>query len=128
MYVALVLVMHSLGRVHILIAWLLIIREVAMYALRVLSPEWLEKNTKIRALSLLHAFGIRMWLTMFLVADGMRLGMKIDLLESAAYRVAQHRFLALTILAAYLSILGTARLALQSGDDVDSRYDRRSEP
>jgi phosphatidylglycerophosphate synthase len=80
-HLALTLAMLVRYEFHPLIAWLLVFRDIAIYAVRILTRDWLQRSRDARWMSLLHAFGVRTWLAMFLLHDGVRLFCTRDYLD-----------------------------------------------
>jgi phosphatidylglycerophosphate synthase len=72
-YVSLILTFVAHNKVNLIIAWLLIFREVLIYAFRLLSRGWYSSNATIRRFSRWHAAGIRVWFLSYLLSDGVAL-------------------------------------------------------
>lgn len=69
-YVALILVFQASTDVLPILAWLLILREISMYAIRVSQVEWHLKLHRTRKLSLIHALFFRLWILTILYQHG----------------------------------------------------------
>lgn len=103
-YIALILVILAQHRLSPLIAWLLILREVSVYAIRLFSREWLSLSRGIRFLSRLHAGGFRIWLLTYLAPDGIRLKFGIDLYGYPTLKAIQSTLLLGVLLVSYYSL------------------------
>ncbi|BCS88168.1 CDP-alcohol phosphatidyltransferase family protein [Pseudodesulfovibrio sediminis] len=68
-YVAFLLVIQREYPASTTLCWLLIVREIAMYSLRVVSKDIESELKKLRVYSLLHAFWIRLWFLIVIVND-----------------------------------------------------------
>lgn len=78
-YLSLILIFYYSHAVNIIVVWLAIFYEIAIYAVRLMVNDWHEYNKKVRRISLLHAFGVRVWLLFFLVADGVKVHSEVDI-------------------------------------------------
>ncbi|MEA2237240.1 MAG: CDP-diacylglycerol---glycerol-3-phosphate 3-phosphatidyltransferase [Thermoanaerobaculia bacterium] len=96
-----VLVRYSINP---LIVWLLVFRDIGIYAVRVLSMNWLAKSKKARWMSLLHATAVRIWLGLFLVRDGFRVYLKRDLFDRPWFDVVQLLIITLSIAFSYYAL------------------------
>lgn len=103
-HLALTLAMLARYEFHPLIAWLLVFRDIAIYAVRILSRDWLQRSRDARWMSLLHATGVRAWLAMFLVHDGVRLFCARDYLDHPYYAAAQTCLICASITFSYWSL------------------------
>lgn len=72
-YFAVLIVMTSEGASTNFLAWLLIAREVVLYALRALDRNRAKNLRRLRALSRYHALFIRLYFLCFLLRDGTKL-------------------------------------------------------
>ena len=81
-----VLVRYSINPV---IVWLLVFRDIGIYAVRVLSMNWLAKSKKARWMSLIHTTAVRIWLGLFLLRDGIRIYLQQDLLDAVWFETLQ---------------------------------------
>lgn len=101
---ALVLVFLVRYSFHPLFVWLLIFRDISIYAVRVLSKDWLEKSRRMRSISLFHYIALRIWIGMFIVRDGFRVFTQSDALGTFAFEVAQVSILCVTICVSYYGL------------------------
>lgn len=101
---ALVLVFLVRYSFHPLFVWLLIFRDISIYAVRVLSKDWLEKSRRMRSISLFHYIALRVWIGMFIVRDGFRVFTQSDALGTFAFEVAQLSILSITICVSYYGL------------------------
>jgi phosphatidylglycerophosphate synthase len=101
---ALVLVFLVRYSFHPLFVWLLIFRDISIYAVRVLSKDWLEKSRRMRSISLFHYIALRVWIGMFIVRDGFRVFTQSDVLGTFAFEVAQLSILCVTICVSYYGL------------------------
>ena len=86
------------------IAWLLIFRDIAIYAVRILTRDWLQRSRDTRWMSLLHTIGVRTWLATFLIRDGVRLFCVRDFLDNPYYQGAQLSLISASIAFSYWSL------------------------
>jgi phosphatidylglycerophosphate synthase len=118
-YIALILAMVGAHSLSLIAAWLLIIREIAMYALRLLQPvHWFEKHRSLRKITLWHAGSIRIWFLSYFLADFLALLTPLRLYEYNAYRLLQLSLLLLTLCAGYLSVVRLASRFLHHSDGL----------
>ncbi len=103
-HLALILVFLVRYDFHPLFAWLLIFRDIVIFALRVLSDGWLKKSVKIQWISRLHATILRIWLGLFIVRDGFRVFARTDVLGTVPFEVAQMTLLWATIILSYYGL------------------------
>jgi cardiolipin synthase len=104
-YVALVLTMVAAHSLSLVIAWLLIGREIAMYALRLAGrDEWFDKNRQVRHLSLWHAGSIRLWFGTYFVADSLGLLTTLRPYDNQVFVALQILLLLVTLIAGYFSV------------------------
>lgn len=103
-HLALTLVFLFRYSFHPLFAWLLIFRDIAIYAVRVLSKNWLEKSRRMRRVSLFHATLLRIWLGLFIVRDGVRVFTGFDSLNTLSFEVSQLTLICVTIVISYFGL------------------------
>ncbi|MDQ3820400.1 MAG: hypothetical protein M3362_22340, partial [Acidobacteriota bacterium] len=103
-HLALVLVFLVRYSFHPIFVWLLIFRDIGIYAVRVLSKEWLRKSRQMRRLSLLYAMSLRVWLGLFIVRDGFRVFWHFDILNTYSFEVTQMTLLCFTLVMSYYSL------------------------
>lgn len=104
MYVALWLTFLVHQKIGLIATWLLIFREVAIYAARLFSNRWFEANKSVRFLSRLHAGLLRVWMLTVLVEGGIFLYSGIHPLEISGFAQVQTVLLVVTILVSYYSL------------------------
>jgi phosphatidylglycerophosphate synthase len=103
-HLALILVFLVRYSFHPLFVWLLIFRDIGIYAVRVLSKEWLRKSRQMRRISLLNAMSLRVWLGLFLVRDGFRVFRHSDTLNTYGFKATQMTLLCITIVMSYYGL------------------------
>lgn len=113
-YIAVILTIGRTNQMEILVIWLVVFREILVYAVRLLSPEWFDYTPATRVLSKSHAVAFRLWCLSYLVADGIRLFRGRDLSEFPLYSAIQGFMLIVTVSVAYALVLRTARANLTS--------------
>lgn len=104
MYIALSLVFLVHQKIGLIATWLLIFREVAIYAARLFSDGWFEANKSVRFLSKLHAGFLRLWMLLILVEDGIFLYSGIYPLRFRGFAQAQTTLLTIALLVSYYSL------------------------
>jgi phosphatidylglycerophosphate synthase len=102
-YVSLVLMIFIKYNIYIIIVWLLIYREILLYAIRLITPNWRSKK-KTRKISLLHALGLRLWIFNYLLADGLKYYSNIEISTITTFKIIQYSIVIITILIAYYAI------------------------
>jgi phosphatidylglycerophosphate synthase len=105
MHLSLVLVFLVRYNFHPVFAWLIIFRDLGMFSIRVLCPEWLSRSISLQWLSRAQAIALRIWMGMFFLRDGCRLFGHSDIGASAAFARAQAALLFTTIVLAYYGLL-----------------------
>jgi phosphatidylglycerophosphate synthase len=121
-YVALVLTMVAAHSLSITVAWLLIGRELGMYALRLLQrPHWFTTHRSLRKASLWHAGSIRIWFLTYFLADVLGALTPIRLYSYVEYRLLQWLLLAMTLAAGYTSLIWLTRQLLLVHDRLSER-------
>jgi phosphatidylglycerophosphate synthase len=103
-HLALTLAMLVRYSYHPLIAWLLVFRDISIYAVRVLAPDWLQRSRDARWMSLLHTIGVRTWLATFLARDAVRLFCTRDYLDEPYYLGVQMLIICSSITFSYWSL------------------------
>jgi len=122
MYVSLILVLVVSKSVSLSVAWVLIFREILIYALRVLSPAWHKSKQLLRPFSKWHAAGIRLWLASYIASDGLRLYNQKDLRLEAWYGILQGFLLTATVVISYSGLYLQAK-EIANAVSGDSRKD-----
>lgn len=87
-----------------LFVWLLVFRDIGIYAVRVLSIDWVAKSKKARWMSLIHATAVRIWLSLFLLRDGIRIYLKRDVLDTVWFEATQLGIITLSIAFSYYAL------------------------
>ena len=103
-HLALMLVFLVRYGFHPVLIWLLVFRDIGIYAVRVLSKDWLKKSLKLRWISVFHATCLRIWLGLFLLRDGLRVFGGEDSLHGGAFEVTQLSLLCTTIIVSYYGL------------------------
>jgi phosphatidylglycerophosphate synthase len=101
---ALVLVFLVRYSFHPLFAWLLIFRDIGIYAVRLLADDWFARTKRMRPLILFHTTTLRLWLGLFVLRDGVRVFTHADLLDRPAFEAVQFSLLALTLTLSYYGL------------------------
>ena len=109
LHLALVLIILVRYNFHPIIVWLLIFRDIGIYAVRVLTPTWLAQSRQLRWISVLHATNVRIWLAMFLIRDGVRIFTARDLLDTFVFEFTQTLLISSTIVFAYCGLFRSFR-------------------
>lgn len=102
-HISLVLIFYANFNVNILIVWLLIFREVTIYALRILADDW-NKIKELRRLSLLYVYFLRFWFLNYLIIDSMNLFYANDLYQYFFIVLLQYTLIIIAICIGYLSL------------------------
>ena len=105
MYIGLFLTFLVQKRIGVVVTWLLIFREVAIYATRLFSDQWFEANKAVRPMSMLHAGLIRTWILSMLIRDGAVLYTGTTYFSGHDIAVAQATLLLMALCASYYSLL-----------------------
>jgi len=105
-----------LVRYHIapLYIWLLIFRDILIYAVRIMSHDWLRRSRHIQWLSRLHATLLRTWLCSYFVREGILLYLDSDLLNSVSFQMSQLLLLCTTITLSYWGIARSILWVIES--------------
>lgn len=102
-YVSLILMIFLKYKIYIIIVWLLIYREILLYAIRLIIPNWLS-NKKSRKISLFHALGLRLWIFNYLLADALSYYYHIQISFMKIFKIIQNSIVIITILIVYYGI------------------------
>jgi phosphatidylglycerophosphate synthase len=108
-HLALMLAMLVRYEFHPLIAWLLVFRDIGIYAIRILARNWLQRSRDARWISVLHALGVRTWLATYLLRDGVRLFSQRDILDTVVYSQAQTILIGASIAFSYWGLFRAMR-------------------
>lgn len=109
LHLALLLVMLERYDVNILIGWLLIFRDMAIYGVRLLSRDWALGTRELRWMSLIHATMTRIWLVSFLVRDSSVVFTGHDRLAATLYPTAQYALITVAIAFSYVGLFKSFR-------------------
>ena len=104
-HLALVLVFLVRYSFHPIFVWLLIFRDVAIYAVRVMSKDWLRRSKDMRPIFLFHTTCLRIWLMLFILRDGVRVFTRADQLNTILFESVQTALLVVTIVVAYYGLI-----------------------
>jgi len=89
---------------HPLFAWLVIFRDITIFAIRVLASEWLFKSIQLQWLSRVQSVTLRLWIGLFLARDGFRVFTGSDRLDTPSFKSLQIGLLCTTIVLAYYGL------------------------
>ncbi|HJQ71457.1 MAG TPA: CDP-alcohol phosphatidyltransferase family protein [Blastocatellia bacterium] len=103
-HLALVLVFLVRYSFHPLFVWLLIFRDIGIYAVRVLCKEWLRESRQMRPVFLFHTTTLRIWLGLFMVRDGLIVFTGSDELDTLFFEAMQMTLLGITIAVSYYGL------------------------
>jgi phosphatidylglycerophosphate synthase len=106
-HLALLLVFAARYSIHPLAVWLLVFRDIAIYAVRVLSRNWFRKSLAARWTSKLNAAALRMWLGLFFIRDGISIVRKQDTFSGSTFEALQMSALVLTLCLSYYSLISS---------------------
>ena len=104
MHLSLILVVLVRYGINPVLVWLLIFRDIGIYAVRVLSMNWLARSKKARWMSLIHATAVRIWLGLFLLRDGIRVYLQRDILDKQWFETLQHVLIISSIAFSYYAL------------------------
>lgn len=117
-YIALIVCFYGEGRLGIVLAWLLVLREVAIYAVRVLEADWFSLLASTRRSSLVHAAFIRCWFLFVLVRDGIVVFVQPTRDDHFAIGLMNAVLLSGTLISGYWTIGSTVYQQLQSPKEI----------
>jgi len=103
-HLALMLVFLVRYAFHPVFIWLLVFRDIGIYAIRVLSKDWLSKSRQMRPIFLLHTTCLRAWLGLFLLRDAFRVFTGSDVLNTTSFQIAQYSIISVTLLISYYGL------------------------
>jgi phosphatidylglycerophosphate synthase len=103
-HLALILVVLVRYNFNPVFVWLLIFRDISIYAVRVLTPDWARRSRELRWLSVLHATILRVWLGIYLLREGIRVFMLRDLMDTWAFELLQTSLICSTIVLSYYGL------------------------
>jgi phosphatidylglycerophosphate synthase len=99
--ILIVLVRYSFNPVYV---WLLIFRDISIYAVRVLTPDWVRQSRQLRWLSVMHATILRAWLGIYLLREGIRIFLLRDVMDTWAFELLQTSLICSTIVLSYYGL------------------------
>lgn len=70
-HAALILAFVVTGIVPVVVAWMLIFRDIAIYALRLMHPSWTRELHSLRVYSLIHGYCLRFWFALWIASDSL---------------------------------------------------------
>jgi|GEM_PF-4584170 len=120
-HVALLLVFLVRYGVHPVLIWLLIFRDIGIYAVRTLSKDWMSSALGLRRSTLLQVGCLRVWIGLFLVRDGLRVLTDSDPLETVAFDVVQYSLLCTAIVVSYYGLFRTFGIMIHRDHDTLDR-------
>jgi phosphatidylglycerophosphate synthase len=103
-HLALILVVFVHYQVNPVLVWLLILRDIGIYAVRVLTSDWLARSREMQWLSRFHATNLRIWLASYYLRDGMRVFTGRDPLDAFWFEFAQTLLITFTIVLSYYGL------------------------
>jgi phosphatidylglycerophosphate synthase len=103
-HLALILVVFIHFRVNAILIWLLVLRDIAIYAVRVLTRDWLARSRKLQWLSRFHATNLRVWLASYYLRDGVRLFTGHDSLDTFWFECTQTILVTFTVILSYYGL------------------------
>jgi phosphatidylglycerophosphate synthase len=109
LHLALVLIVLVRYDFHAAYAWLLIFRDISIYAVRILSPQWLQESRQFRWLSVVHANNLRVWLLLYIVRDGVKVFTLQDRLGTFAFELGQTLLISGTFVLSYYGLARSFR-------------------
>jgi CDP-diacylglycerol--glycerol-3-phosphate 3-phosphatidyltransferase len=105
MHIALLLVFMARYSISPVLVWLVIFREICVYAVRISSTNWLSGAANARVATCVHVSCFRLWLGMFLLRDGFRVVTGNDPLSGPAFENIQLTLLLTTIVVSYYGVI-----------------------
>ena len=104
MHLALLLAFMARYDVNPVLVWLIIFREIAIYAVRISNTDWLGGAISARAVTFFHVSCFRLWLGLFLLRDGFRIATGSDTLSGVKFDAIQLTLLATTVAVSYYGL------------------------
>src|ERR1051326_2180308 len=89
---------------HPFFAWLVIFRDISIFAIRVLASEWLSKSKSLQWLSRIQSVFLRLWIVLFLIRDGFRVFTGSDTFSTPSFHGLQMALLCTKIALAYYGL------------------------
>lgn len=84
--------------------WLLVFRDILIYAIRVMSTDWLRRSREIQWISRVHATSLRVWLCSYFLRDGVTIFTGKDPLGTFEFELSQTLLISATIALSYWGI------------------------
>jgi phosphatidylglycerophosphate synthase len=103
-HLSLTLIVLVRYKIPIIFVWLLIFRDILIYAIRLMTIDWLAQSRRLQWISRLHATLLRAWLCSYFARDASRLFLGVDRLDTFAFELAQALLLCTTIAISYWGI------------------------
>lgn len=103
-HLALILAIFVHYDINPVLIWLLIFRDIGIYAIRVLTPNWLTRSREMQWLSRFHATNLRIWLASYYLRDGILIFAERDPLDAFWFQCAQTLLITFTIVLAYYGL------------------------
>jgi phosphatidylglycerophosphate synthase len=123
MHVALLLVFMTRYGINPLLVWLVVFREIGVYAIRISSADWLGGAKSARLATVIHVSCFRLWLGLFLIRDGFRIATGADRLSGTSFDSAQLTLLAATIAVSYYGLLINLRWSRARDTKISKKGD-----
>lgn len=120
-HLALILVFWERYQIPLVFIWLLVFRDIAIFAMRALNSDWLNTAIRLQWISRAYAIMLRLWLGLFVFRDGYQVFMHVDRLDTFTFAVAQNTIVGFTILIAYFSLFRT--LNIKTADIILQKVD-----
>ncbi len=108
-HLSLLLIFFLRYQIHPIFIWLLIFRDIGIYAVRVLSNDWLRRSLELRWISLFYASVLRLWLGLFIVRDGIIVFYGTDHLDTYYFRAIHLFLLCISISVSYYGLIKSFR-------------------
>lgn len=116
-YIALILTIHSVHSPSIILTWLLVFREVAVYGVRLLVTNWYSLTPQVRHLSQIHALLLRLWILSFFLIDADSLFFRSEILSYRQTTVWQWLLALATLIVAYYAVARLVRISFQQSEE-----------
>lgn len=104
-HLALLLVFLNRYSFHPIFVWLIVFRDLAICGVQLASKDWPAKTRHMRPLFLFHATTLRIWLGLFLLAEGLCVFAGSDILNASWFQGTQMTLIIVTILVAYYGLV-----------------------
>lgn len=107
MHIALILVFFIRYEINISIVWFLIFREISIYALRIILPEW-NSIKGSRLISIIYVTFLRLWFIVYIIIDGLTL-YNVKFIFQPIFFI-QNIFAIIAIVIGYYGLLNYSRI------------------